>query len=469
MELHKGDISIGYDAAAFQISERKRARSLLETLRKAEVEAQIRRTGLRHDSAESPQPLTLREIQTEVLDPDTLLLEYSLGTDQSFLWAVTQTSVTAYYLPKRREIEETARHLYDLLDARNEGVKDVKKADESEARIAQADAQYPLAAANLSQMLLAPAMAQLGNKRLLIVTEGVLQFIPFSMLPITSQENANAYRPLIVEHEIVNLPSASTLSVLRREVKDRRPADRVLAVLADPVFESNDRRIKFQARTTNETKDCNVPSWLKRSAQDSGVTNGRICIARLPGTRREGKQILSLVPAALRKQAFDFDASREAATDPELGRYRYLHFATHGFLDSIHPELSAIVLSLFDARGAPQDGFLRANEIFKLKLAADVVVLSACQTGLGKDVKGEGLIGLTRGFMYAGAPRVVVTLWSVDDVATAELMTRFYRSMLRENMSAAKALQAAQVSMLKEKRFGAAFYWAGFTLQGEWR
>jgi len=146
-----------------------------------------------------------------------------------------------------------------------------------------------------------------------------------------------------------------------------------------------------------------------------------------------------------------------------------VHFATHGFLNSQHPELSGLMFTMYDEAGRAQDGFLRAHEVFNLKLSADVVVLSACQTGLGKEVRGEGLVGLTRGFMYAGAPRVVVSLWNVSDAATAELMTRFYRGMLVEKLRPAKALQAAQVSMLKDKRYASPFYWAAFTLQGEWR
>jgi CHAT domain-containing protein len=192
-------------------------------------------------------------------------------------------------------------------------------------------------------------------------------------------------------------------------------------------------------------------------------------IPRLPGTRKEAEQILSLVPATARQQAFDFNANRAKAINADLSQYRYLHFATHGFLDSQHPELSGILLSMFDEKGNPQDGFLRAHEVFNLKLPAELVVLSACQTGLGKEVKGEGLVSLTRGLMYAGSPRVVVSLWSVSDVGTAELMTRFYKEILKDGLRPAQALQAAQISMLKEKRFASPFYWAAFTLQGEWR
>jgi CHAT domain-containing protein len=146
-----------------------------------------------------------------------------------------------------------------------------------------------------------------------------------------------------------------------------------------------------------------------------------------------------------------------------------VHFATHGLLHSEHPELSGIVLSLVNENGQPVDGFLRLNEIYNMNLSADLVVLSACQTALGKEVKGEGLIGLTRGFMYAGSPRVVASLWKVDDVATAEFMKLFYQKMLQEKMRPAAALRAAKVEMRKQKRWSAPFYWAAFELQGEWR
>jgi len=146
-----------------------------------------------------------------------------------------------------------------------------------------------------------------------------------------------------------------------------------------------------------------------------------------------------------------------------------LHFATHGLLNARHPELSGILLSMVDPRGAPLNGFLQAHEIYTLKLGADLVVLSACRTALGTEVKGEGLIGLTRGFMYAGAPRVVASLWSVPDAATASVMERFYRGMLKDGLAPAAALRAAQMAAWKNAETSAPFYWAAFTLQGEYR
>jgi CHAT domain-containing protein len=168
-------------------------------------------------------------------------------------------------------------------------------------------------------------------------------------------------------------------------------------------------------------------------------------------------------------QAFDFAASRATATSPELSQYQIVHFATHGILNSLNPELSGVVLSLVDDKGTPQNGFLRLHDVFNLNLPAELVVLSACQTGLGQEVKGEGLVGLTRGFMYAGTPRVLVSLWSVDDEGTSELISRFYKKMLQEKLQPAAALRAAQIEMWQEKRWQAPYYWAAFTLQGEWR
>jgi CHAT domain-containing protein len=168
-------------------------------------------------------------------------------------------------------------------------------------------------------------------------------------------------------------------------------------------------------------------------------------------------------------QALDFAANRDTATGADIGRYRYVHFATHGFLNSVHPEFSGLVLSLFDERGTPREGFLQAHEVYDLKLSAELVVLSACQTGLGKEIKGEGLVGLTRGFMHAGAPRIVVSLWNVSDEATAELMARFYHKLIRDGIRPAQALREAQISLLREERWSAPYFWAAFTLQGEWR
>jgi len=437
------------------------------------IQAKIRATSPRYTALTQPQPLSLKEIQEQMLDNDTMLLEYALGEKRSFLWAVTPTSINSFELPKRAEIDSLARRMYDLLTARSQVLLDETKTQKS-ARIAQADAELPKVAAALSQMLLGPAAELLGNKRLLIVSDGALQYIPFGALPIpddqlsvtSDQSPVKEYRPLITAHEIVSLPSASVLAVLRRELADRKPAAKAVAVLADPVFAKSDPRIKTKKKAKADTTDTsNEQSALLRSAREMGVA-----FSRLVYSRREAEAIMKLVPAGEGKRAVDFEANRETATGADLSQYRMVHFATHGLLNSEHPELSGIVLSLVNENGEERDGFLRLHEIYNLNLPADLVVLSACQTALGKEIKGEGLIGLTRGFMYAGAARVVASLWSVGDVATAELMKRFYTKMLeKEQLRPAAALRAAQIEMWKSKRWASPYYWAGFLFQGEWK
>jgi CHAT domain-containing protein len=444
-----------------------------------QIETEIRNTSPHYAALMQPLPLTLKEIQTQVLDQSTVLLEYSLGDERSYLYVVTPSSITSYELAKRDEIETAAGDYYKLLSARNTDVKG--ETDEQRARrVAKVDLQIPLAAASLSRMILAPAASQLGKKRLAIVADGALHFVPFAALPVVSGGATDAPRPLIVDHEIVNLPSASTLSVIRGEVTGRPPARRGVVALADPVFMKDDERVRKSEISNSGTRprranqasargENAVDRQLVKASQETGVATEGMNIPRLPGTRREAEQIVTMVPTADGRLALDFAASRDTATSVELGQYRYVHFSTHGLLNSLHPELSGLVFSLVNERGEAQDGFLRAHEIFNLKIPAELVVLSACQTGIGKEIRGEGLVSLTRGFMHAGAPRVVVSLWDISDRGTPELMVRFYQRMLKEGMQPAAALRAAQVSLMSDKRWASPYYWASFTLQGEWR
>jgi CHAT domain-containing protein len=548
MQLHKQNPDKGHDGLALQASERGRARTLLEALAESradirrgvepallerertlqqqlnaraeqqvkllggkhtdeqaaglqkeidalaadyqEVEAQIRGSSPRYAALTQPAPLTLKEIQA-LLDGDTLLLEYALGEERSYVWAVTPTSISSFELPKRTEIENAVRSAVGLLS-------DGKQWTTSD----KVESEYAEVAGRLSQMLLAPVAAQLKGKRLLIVGDGALQYLPFGALPsplvlgagVRGQGSGNAKTnrastpnvryPLIVEHEIVSLPSASTLAVLRHETANRTRPAKSIAVLADPVFERDDERVTANRTVSSKSavKDTNSQTansryllerafglGLQTATDEGGATREILRIPRLPFTRREAEAILATAPASEGMKALDFQASRETAMNPELAQYRIVHFATHGLLNSEHPELSGIVLSLLNEAGEPVDGFLRLHEIYNLNLPADLVVLSACQTGLGKEIRGEGVVGLTRGFMYAGSPRVVASLWKVSDAATAELMKRFYQGMLKEKMRPAAALRVAQIEMWKQKRWQAPFYWAAFELQGEWR
>ncbi|MEL7034502.1 MAG: tetratricopeptide repeat protein [Cyanobacteria bacterium J06592_8] len=513
MELHQQNPSQGYDAQALNISERSKARSLLELLTEAntdirkgvepelviqerslqqqldaverrrveiynnenntleqrtaieqerqyllrkyeEVQTKIREKSPSYAALTQPQPLTLKQIQQQILDEDTLLLQYALGEKRSFLWAITKDSMTSYELPPKATIEKAVRDFYRSA---------VNRRQASPEALIQASKP-------LYEMILSPVYTQLNHQRLAIVSDGILHYLPFSAVslpsvssnPSTPLKVSKKYSPLVTTHEIVHLPSASTLGILRQEAQQRKPAPKSIAILADPVFSTEDSRLQTPTLTQSE-------SWeqynLNRSARqvDIGVWQ------RLPGTRTEAEAILAFVPESESTHAFDFAANRAIATDPKLSQYKIIHFATHGLFNSVNPELSGIVLSMIDKNGNSLNGFLRLHDIFNLDFSADLVVLSACKTGIGKQVRGEGLVGLTRGFMYAGTPRVLVSLWDVDDVATAEIMTRFYRLMLQEKFSPTEALRQAQLEMQTETEWKSPHYWAAFTLQGEWQ
>ncbi|MBX9259506.1 CHAT domain-containing protein, partial [Desmonostoc muscorum CCALA 125] len=513
MELHKKDPSKGYDALALQVSDRSRARGLIELLTEAKIDikkgidptllAEERRLQLQINAKEKllselsskketpeqlltntkqqiedilqqqrelqiqiraknpeyadliyPQPLTLKQIQQQ-LDKDTLLLQYSVGEERSYLWAVTPDSLYSYELPGREKIDKAAKNLYDNY-LKNPGMQGVSPEETAKA------------ANELSQLILAPVADKLEQKRLVIVGDEALQYIPFAALTTsTKSADGSDYQPLVVNHEIISLPSASTIAILRKQITGRTKAPKTLAILADPVFSANDQRVT--GKSSNVANN-NIDLQLEESALKRSTRNiKRSEIQRLEGTEQEAREILKLVSPSESIQAFGFDANYNWATSDQLSQYKMLHFATHGFLDSTDPELSGIVLSLIDKQGKPQRGFLRLNEIFNLNFPAELVVLSACETGLGKEVKGEGLVGLTRGLMYAGAARVVVSLWSVDDEATSLLMSQFYSQMLQQGKTPAAALRAAQLKMWEQEKWRNPYSWSAFTLLGEWR
>jgi CHAT domain-containing protein len=331
-------------------------------------------------------------------------------------------------LPGRAAIEARVRLAHGLL----------ARSDRKSRR-----APAVLAAAALCEMVLAPVAGELGRHRLVIIADGALQTIPFAALP----DPSNPGEPLLAAHEIVHLLSVSVLAWSRRARAGRPPAPGMLAVLADPVFGGDDPRLP----------------------QPAAVPAVTPLLPRLPSTGREAAAILAFAPAQASLRALGFDASRETVLRGELGRYRIVHFATHGLSDPERPEQSGLVLARLDARGHPRDGVLRAPEIARLALPVELVVLSACRTALGREVRGEGIVGLAYAFLRAGAARVVVSLWNVDDAATAELMTRFYRCLLRERQTPAQALRTAQLEMLRDPRWQAPSFWAGFALQGDWQ
>ncbi|HEY0783501.1 MAG TPA: CHAT domain-containing protein, partial [Thermoanaerobaculia bacterium] len=377
------------------------------------AQAEIRRASPRYAALAEPRPLQATEVEA-LLDPETLLLEIALGEERSVLWAVDSRSVRAFALPPRARIEALARRVYQGWSAVEAG----------EARAARK--AHAAASRELGRLLLGPVEDRLP-RRLVFVPDGALHYVPFAALSAPRTPTV----PLLAQHVVVALPSATVLAVQRQALGDRPAAPRTLAVLADPV--------------------------------GLGAS-----FARLPLARREAQGIAALVPAAQRWVALGAAANRGAATSGELARYRFVHFATHTRVDMGLPALSGVLLSAAQEGGAPRSGLLSLEDIYNLRLAADLVVLSGCETALGREIRGEGLVGLTQGFFQAGARRVVASLWPVEDRATAELMLRFYRAMLPGGRAPAEALREAQLALSRDRRFRDPYHWAGFVLLGEW-
>jgi CHAT domain-containing protein/Tfp pilus assembly protein PilF len=435
------------------------------------VRDKIKKSSPAYTQLTAAQSLDLNEIQ-QLLDDDTLLLEYFLGEEKSYLWLVSRTSITGFdSLPKRSEIENKAKAYYEELTKLSSSLNDTRSRGDRRQKASAASVSFDPVA--LNQLLLGPVADKIGKKRLLIVGDGVLNYLPFGAMPSPLPASGTAQRTtppartpyLIEEHEIVYLPSASVLSILRSETANRKSGPLSVAVIANPVFTADDERLKIAKKSAVTV----APKQVSTNHNAAAPLRSGLELVPLPATELEAEAISAAIGNRGRtKIAKDFEANRATVMKLQDEQYRIIHFATHGDLDTEHPELSAIVLSLFDSQGRDLNGFLRLHDIYGMKLPADMIVLSACKTGLGQMLKGEGLIGLTRGFMHAGSPRVVASLWRVEDLGTSELMKRFYQHMARENMSPPSALRQAQIEMLRSKRWNSPYFWAGFVLQGEW-
>ncbi len=402
----------------------------------AGARAAIRTAGPRFAELRQPSPVRLAQVQ-QLLAPDTLLLSYVLGEQRGFLFVVSPEGIESHLLPARRRIDRLARRVW-------EGLRN--------SRQRRTRHQLPALARRLSDILLGPVRARLVDRRLLVVGDGMLHYVPFAALPL-----AGRGEDLVVErHEVVHLPSAAVMRVLRRRAAERTPAPRQLAVVADAVYSIRDDRLSPAVRAGGSPPGSVGPPPPGQPLLD------------LPHSGREAESILAMVAPEQRLAALGFVATPELVRGGVLSSYRILHFATHSLLHEENPELSGIALSMFDRHGRARDGYLRLHEIYALHLPADLVVLSACSTALTGEAQGAGLVGLAHGFFYAGASRLVVSLWDVHDEATAELMAEFYRGLLVEGLSPPAALRRAQRWMRRQERWRAAYYWAGFVLEGDW-
>lgn len=428
-DLHRRDDRRSPDEASDLETE---ITTLVQELR--DVRQKIRDRSPAYAALDPLQPIRLPDIQ-EYLAPDETLVELFLGSEHSFAWVVTRESVHGFRLPPRREIERVVRDFHRALV----GI------DKDAIRLA----------ARLEDMVLRPLRKHLTGSKLIVIPDGPLHYVPFAALPMPGQLREETL--LVDRFEIRYGASAGLLVHLRKHREARPRAPKAVAVLADPVFEADDRRLK----KTSERAPPEIPDALRLR----GATRGDY--ARLPYSKREAKAILRHVDGNAAFRALGTEASRETLLGRDLSQFRILHLAAHGFADDRHPELSHLVLSLYDPKGRPVNGFVQLYDIYSMRLRADLVVLSACETGLGREILGEGLVGLTRGFFHAGASQVMASLWNITDASTAALMEQFYENLLTRSMSTPRALQQAQISLRKKRPYSHPSFWAAFVVQGD--
>jgi CHAT domain-containing protein len=465
----------GFTEKAFDVSERSRARSLLDLLTTSSQDAPCEELLERQlqartqpeittakQAADPPSPLlTLKEVQAEIEPGDTILLEYALGDEKSYVWAVEHGQIAAYELPQAHRIRKLVESFRQTLVPPQ--LRAGESASDYQARVRRQEQSYKAYARQLSRLLLGP-IPLARAKRVLIVPDGSLQYVPFAALPVPV--SGASEQLLVSRYEVDVLPSASVLGTLRQTASKRVPPTATAAIFADPVFELDDPRV-----STNRSHDRGQqerPAALTRAIRD---TQGSQYIPRLRASRDEATAIANVLHSRESQAvhvALDFSASREFVLRDGLTRFRFLHFATHGIVDSRQPEMSGLILSLIDRNGRKQDGYLRLADIYKLKLSADLVVLSSCESGLGKDLQAEGIIGLPRGFLQAGARSVIASLWKVNDQATAKLMSGLY-ARIQRGETPSSALRGAQLEMVHNEQWSNPYYWAAFALQGEYR
>ncbi|HZI17936.1 MAG TPA: CHAT domain-containing tetratricopeptide repeat protein [Pyrinomonadaceae bacterium] len=496
------------------------------------IENQIRTASPRYAALTTTRPLSLADIRSQVLDDETALLEYSLAEYGSYLFAVTRGGMALSRLPARSEIENQVvalrqqilpaslrRSLTEMVaDAgAQRGLTVTTTGGGSAPATPAAVAEYARTAHALYQIIVAPAAPLVAGKRLLVVADGALNYVPFPALvtaPPAGAADFSTLAYLLKTNETIFAPSASVVAAVRQQrAAAGAPAAGAggMLLVADPIFDPTDSRAggrqggprtaqqprqqpgqqpgqqaSPQAGAAGAGADASRGLGVESALADLTIESpaagpasnlpasaqaGRGVLVRLTGTRSEAQQIAKLAAAAGHRADtwLDLDASEANVEGRDLAQYRVVHFATHGLLNTERPQFTGLVLSLVNNREG-EDGFLRTDEIFNLRLGTPLVMLSACETGLGKEKRGEGVIGLTRAFMYAGAPTVGVSLWSVADKSTADLMTDFYKNLFAKNGgSPAAAMRAARLNMIAGKKFSAPFYWAPFVLVGDWK
>ena len=369
----------------------------------------------------------------KMLDDETALLEYFVGKSGSLLFVITRNESMVFPLSAEAKLVNQIREMRETLQ-KPEPVFEISE---------KSHTRYIASARSLYADLIQPAAPLLKEKeRILIAPDGALNYLPFEVLltgnAATKTINFAQLPYLEKEFAIHYIPSASVLAAVQEAQKDAQTPSSEFLALADPTDRSG----------------IALP----------GATRSGKQLGSLPNARTEVREISNLYPAKSVSLLIGKDASESKLKQLPLDQYRRIHFACHGYIDEVRPQFSALVLGT--ESGSGEDGYLTMREVFDLKLNSDLVVLSACSTGLGKQMRGEGVTGLTRAFLLAGTPSVIVSLWNVNDKSSSVLMTAFYKSLEQKQLSKAAALQAARLKLIESGNYSHPYYWAPFILIG---
>jgi CHAT domain-containing protein len=367
--------------------------------------------------------------------------------------------INSYVLPPREHLESRIEKLRKLIDSR--GMLEGETVENYQARIAAAETEFEREAQIFSRELLGQVAGKLADKRLIIVPDGRLHYFPIAALP---RPNSTDNLPILLTNETIYEPSAATLALLMRNGQKISAAPKNLLVFSDPIFSNQDARIAV-AGIRNEIQSENDLLRAEKFRFAESLTS----LARLNASQDEADAIVEIVGASASTAFGGAAATRERVLDASIADYKIIHFATHGLINEERPELSGIVLSQVDQNGQSGNGVVRLQDIYAMNIRADAVILSACSTGIGKEVKGEGLMSLNNAFLQVGAKSVVSSLWKVDDYAARELMKNFYRELTSGTMTTAQALRRAQIKLRQDPQYQSPFYWAAFTAQGDFQ
>ena len=418
-----------------------------------EIRSDLKKSVLRYANLGQESVLDLQKFQGDILDDSTIAVEFYLGSDESYVWLIDKTDVKSFTLPPRDQITNQVEVLRELLRARE--IKGDESPERYNARVRDSDNRFWKEAERLSSELFGSFASELRGKRLLVIPDGSLNNFPFAALPFPG---GNGETPIGLVNEVVNEASISTLMLVAETPDKPGVATRNLLVFSDPVFSRDDPRM--DPGSNHQPADA-------ASADGFRFARSLDNLPRLVGTKLEGENVASIIGDSTVLSGFA--ATRARALDTTAADYRILHFATHGLVDEKRPELSGIVLSRFDQTGQRLDEMLRLHDIATMDLPTELVVLSACDTGLGTDVKGEGLVGLTNSFVEAGAHSVISSMWKIDDEATLEFMNRFYLDLKEPGTTPAHALRKAQFDMSQDPAYASPYYWAAFRIDGDFR